>query len=375
MTITEALGSRIAPRRAAWSAALKAISSKSLEFRPDFPEVARRWERWWHFEAERPLLVGSVAKRTDIRWDKAFDLLEQPDAWLRVRRQQLEGLHWFGDTVPSIRVDLGPVVTGAMLGAPLHFAPADNTSWQTPSIASCSDDAIPRLDPRTHWLKVILALADRTAQDAAGRYVVNLPDFSGAVDILANLRGSENLLMDLYDSPGWVMRAADRTVDAWEHAFGRFYETVLSHGAGAIGWLQVWSDEPYTIPTCDFNYMIGPEQFRQFCLPSLAEQGRRAGRCLLHVDGPGAAKHAEALAEAPEITAVQFTPGAGTPSALPWIDMFRMLQRARKPLVVICPVAEVAKIVNALDHRGLTLIPEGISTPHEADDLFDLVSR
>ena len=345
------------------------IGSKPLQFCPDFPALAQRWEAWWAFRSTRPLLIASVSARSDIRHDKAFDLLEDPSAWLAVRRRQLEATRFSEDTPPNLRVDLGPVAPAAYLGAPLHFAPQENTSWQTPIIEEWDDLAAAHLDPQNRWLQATLALMSACARDAAGRYLVCLPDFSGAFDILANLRGTERLLMDLYDHPDAVRRAADRAVDAWEQVFATSYETILGEGAGVNSWVQVWSDRPYTIPTCDFNFMIGPDVFRDLVMPSLAEQSRRAGRCLFHLDGPGAARHAETLAEEPAITAVQFTPGAGTPSALARLDMFRMLQDSRKPLALVCPAEEVAELAEKLDPRGLALMPEGIRSPEHLQEL------
>ena len=121
-------------RRDEWSRQLAALAARPLAHCPEFPAQARRWEAWWRFEADRPLLVAAAPKRGDIRWDKAFDLLTQPAAWLEVRRRQMECRHWVDATVPCIRVELGPVVTGALLGAPLQFAAAEDTSWQTPII-------------------------------------------------------------------------------------------------------------------------------------------------------------------------------------------------------------------------------------------------
>jgi hypothetical protein len=360
---------RIGDSLVRWRDGLKAIASKPLVFCPDFPALARRWEAWWAFESPRPLLIASVAGRSDIRHDKAFDLLEQPDAWLAVRRTQMEATCFAADTPPSIRVDLGPVATAAYLGAPLLFAAKENTSWQTPIIEEWSDTAVPDLDPRNRWLQATLALMAATARDASGRYLVCLPDLSGAFDILANLRGTERLLMDLHDQPDAVRRGVDRAVDAWEQVFASSYETILGEGAGVTSWVQPWSDRPYTVPTCDFNFMIGPEMFREQVMPSLAEQARRAGRSLFHLDGPGAARHAVALAEEPAITAVQFTPGAGTPSALAWLDMFCMLQEARKPLAVFCPCEEVRELAARLDPRGLALMPEGIRSPEHLQEL------
>jgi len=43
----------------------------------------------------------------------------------------------------------------------------------------------------------------------------------------------------------------------------------------------------------------------------------------------------------PEITAIQFTPGAGTPSALAWVDMFKRIQSRGRSVLAICPPEEV----------------------------------
>jgi hypothetical protein len=107
----------------------------------------------------------------------------------------------------------------------------------------------------------------------------------------------------------------------------------------------------------------------------LAEQARQAGRCVLHLDGPGATRHAQAVAEEPAITAVQFTPGAGSRSAVVWMDMYRLLQEAGKPLLLVCPKAEIPELVKALDPRGLVLWPDDVSTPREVDDIMAMLEK
>ena len=208
-----------------------------------------------------------------------------------------------------------------------------------------------------------------TAADAAGKYAVMMPDYSGAADALANLRGSEDLLLDLYDHRAEVIRAANELVDPWEAAYRETNRILAAAGAVLTTWIGAASRTPYALPTCDFNYMISPTDFIEVCLPSLREQARRAGRCALHVDGPGAAKHVEAIAAAPEITAVQYTPGAATPSALEKIDILKRWQAAGKPVVVFCPKAEVPEILRQLDPRGLLFWPSGIGSPAEADEI------
>ncbi|RPI60117.1 MAG: hypothetical protein EHM48_07775 [Planctomycetaceae bacterium] len=119
--------------------------------------------------------------------------------------------------------------------------------------------------------------------------------------------------------------------------------------------------------------MISKEQFQTFCLPSLARQARIAGRCVVHVDGPGASKHAEALAANPDISALQYTCGAGTPSALAKLDMFKLIQSYRKPIVVNCPLEEVPQLVEKLDHRGLAIRPEWVPDMNAAAELLKVV--
>ena len=80
----------IASRRSSWQDSLTAIQSEPLTFCPSFPEIALKWNDWWACESERPLIVVQGAKTDKIRWDKAFDLLEQPEEWLRLRRRQVE---------------------------------------------------------------------------------------------------------------------------------------------------------------------------------------------------------------------------------------------------------------------------------------------
>ena len=146
----------------------------------------------------------------------------------------------------------------------------------------------------------------------------------------------------------------------------------------AARWERWWNfsaDRPFTIPTCDFTALIGSDDFKECCLPSLHRQAEIAGRLLFHLDGPQAARHAPTLAAQPWITAVQYTPGAGTPSALAKLDLFRSLQAAGKPVLVITPKEEVAQLARSLDPRATAILVEDKLTPAEADALADAVAR
>ncbi len=353
-----------------WQTSLRAIQSQPLEYCRTFPVVAQRWNDWWRFKADRPLIVAQVPGTSDIRWDKAFDLVDHPDEWVRVRRTQVERMGFFGEAIPSVRVDIGPVAMAAFMGTPTHLDAERQTSWQEPLIEAWETPpplGLPSFNP---WLDKVMRLMRALARDAHGRYLICLPDLTGAIDVLANMRTPERLCLDLYEHRDMVLSAANRVVDAWETVFCRMYDLALGSGAGVIQWVTAWADVPVTVPTCDFNALIGPDDFKQVCMPSLKEQARRAGLCVFHLDGPDAARHAETLAEDPDITAVQYTPGAGTPSALAKLPMFRMLQQHKVPLFVECDHDEVRQLAEALDPAGLAIRVSGLATAQQADSLI-----
>ncbi len=351
---------------------LRSVVKEGLTLEPRFAEIAERWERWWRFDADRPLLIGTAPRIRGGDWNKRFDLIESPARWLEASRARMEATYFVGQSVPHIRVDFGPVLTAAFLGADLHFALRENTSWQTP-LADVYERSL-EIDPQNRWFRACMALVETTACDASVSYLVSLPDLSGATDILANLRGSEQLLMDLYDRPDDVLAGLPKLVDAWEFAFARIMGAIVERGAGMTSWLHAWSEIPYTVPTCDFNAMIGPEHFAEFALPYLEEQGRRAGRCLFHLDGNDTSRHAAALS-ASSIDAIQYTPGAGSTGALAKVPMFRMLQEAGKPVLVVALAREVPELLRLLDRRGTVLFVEDLSDQSAAEELEELVGR
>src|SRR6476660_4754409 len=93
--------------------ALRAIASKPLEFRPDFPQVARRHEAWWaHDCLDRPLFLAQTNLNPIRPITKRLELLDRPDTWLAEKLRDMRQWHRVGDTLPNVRVDFGPVLLG-----------------------------------------------------------------------------------------------------------------------------------------------------------------------------------------------------------------------------------------------------------------------
>lgn len=363
------------PELTSWAASHQQIASRPLAFCDDFPAIARRFEAWWnHAAVDRPIFIATANANPKRPINRRLDLLFSPDQWFEAKLADMQQLHRVGDALPNIRVDFGPVLLGGMLGGKIEFG-AD-TTWTHAFIDddwSNAPDWVLR-DENELW-QHLRTLLELVSKDAAGRYLVCMPDLGGSADVLLNLRGSQPLCMDAIEQPDRVREAIDAIYPAWHRAFTELYRVPHAHGAGVIHWLQLWSQRPYMIPACDFNFMIGPGEFRDLCLPDIARQAATVGRAVFHLDGTGAARHIDALLEVPDIQAIQYTPGEGTPSVLPWIEMFHKIQKKGRSVLAICPAKEVLKLCEEVRPEGLAILITESLTPQNLDDLFETFQR
>ncbi len=353
-----------------WTSTLTQVATQPLEFCEDFPAIAQRYEAWWaQANSDRPIFYGTADADPSRPITRRLELLENPEAWFETKLADMRQTYCVGDAVPSVRVDFGPVMLGPLFGGQMHFD--SDTTWTDAFINDDWSNAPEWTWSDDHPLwQQLRARLDLVAADAPGRYLVMTPDFGGSADVLLNLRGSTDLCMDVIEQPQQLTDAINAMYPSWRRAFVELYSIVVGkHGAGLAHWLGMWSSRPYMVPACDFNFMIGPDEFNAVCRPDIARQAATAGRAVFHLDGSGAARHMDALLEVPELQAIQYTPGAGTPSVRPWLDMFAKVQQAGKPLWVFCPADEVNILCDALRPEGLGIVTS-TSTPAELDDLF-----
>ncbi|MBX7258631.1 MAG: hypothetical protein K1Y02_19880 [Candidatus Hydrogenedentes bacterium] len=358
-----------------WTQILTQIAAKPLASCPTFPKIAHRLEAWWHQDCiDRPVFIASYNGNPSRPITRRLELLQSPLAWLEAKRADMAQIRYVGDAIPNVRADFGPVLLGPMLGGSLEFG-AD-TGWTHAFINddwSNAPDWILRDD--NPWWKLLRELTDLVAEDARGNYIVCTPDLGGSADVLLNLRGPENLCVDVMMQPDFIRDQIDAIYPAWREAFTGLYRRAMQAGAGLFHWLCLWSNRPYMVPACDFNYLISPEVFNSVCLPDIARQAATVGRAVFHLDGSGAARHIDALLEVPDIKAIQFTPGEGTPSALPWVDMFKKIQAKGKSVLIFAPANEVLTLCDELKPEGLAFSVTVPKEPCEVEDVFYQVCR
>jgi hypothetical protein len=346
------------PELSRWRDRLAEIARRPLEYCPHFQQLARLHEAWWTQQNERPLFLAVANPDPSRPITKRLDLLDKPEAWLAAKRADSRQMRFFGDTIPFIRVDFGPAMLGGLFGGRVEFG--SDTTWTHAQIdddwSNEPDWQLREDNPFWRSLQTLLRVA---AADAKGRYVICMPDLGGSADVLLNLRGSTGLCLDALERPDRVRAAIDAMYPAWRRAYCELYRQTVDQGVGLISWLLLWSNRPYMPAACDFNFMIGPDEFNALCLPDIARQTATVGRGCFHLDGVGAAKHIDALLEVPEIRGIQFVPGAGSPSALIWVEMFRKILASGRSVLAVCPPEEVKPLCEALPHAGLAVWPDG----------------
>ncbi|MFA6242078.1 MAG: hypothetical protein WC655_14180 [Candidatus Hydrogenedentales bacterium] len=360
------------PELPEWSRTLERIASEPLSLCPGLPSIAERFEAWWaHERLDRPVFMASYNGNPNRPITRRLELLHDPAAWLEAKRADVAQTRYVGDAIPHIRADFGPVLLGPMLGGSLEFG--SDTAWTHAFIDDAWSNAPDWVLRDTNpWWKHLRTLTELVAADAAGNYVVCTPDLGASADVLLNLRGSENLCVDIMMQPEFIRETIDAIYPAWHEAFTGLYRRAMEAGAGLFHWLCLWSNRPYVVPACDFNYLIGPDAFNAVCLPDIARQAATVGRAVFHLDGSGAARHIDALLEMPDIQAIQFTPGEGTPSALPWVDMFKKIQAKGRSVLIFAPACEVIDLCDVLRPEGLAL---SVTVPKEAEKVEELYAE
>ena len=360
-----------------WAENLTNISKQPLEYCENLPEIARRYEVWWHQDClDRPIFQGSANSNPNRPITRRLEWLHDPRMWFHEKFKDLEQEYRVGDTLPTIRVDFGPVMLGGLLGAKTELRPENDTSWTHPLINDKWDN-LPGwfIKKDTSWWNLLIQLFETVCEDASGRYLVCTPSLGGAGDVLLTLRGATNLCMDLFGEPERIHNALSSIFHCWKEVYVELQSIACTHQAGIVPWLKLWSNCPYLVTECDFNALISPDDFKEFFLPEMEVRAKIVGRAINHLDGVDATRHIESILTSEATQAVQFVPGAGAPSMIPWLDMCKKIQDKGKSLLLYCPPEEILTVCKSLHPEGLAVCVDGKMTPQELEELYAAFTR
>ena len=321
----------------------------------DWARAEHTWSAWWSGKLERPLVV--VEGRADgPRWDTYSDFVTRFPPQTPVENildyfeAHLRSVHLYGDAVPKWWPNAGPGVLAACLGAELEYSP--DTTWFKPLGVSSIAELRPELAPDNFWWGRVQALTSAAIQRWGRKCVVGHTDLGGLIDILASLRGSRELLTDLYDASNHLEQLAERLTRLWLQSYDQLFTVICQNRRGTGGWSPVWAPGKSYMLQCDFAYMISPAMFKRFVMPGLAACCDALDYAFYHLDGKGQIPHLDQLLSLERLRGIQWIPGDGAPPPEDWLPLLRRIREAGKLCQVYVTCSGALKIARELGGRG-----------------------
>ena len=318
----------------------------------------------------------------ELKWKDMDDKYQDPQRIVDRYRYFCQTHAFLGESFPNLNIDFGPGSLASYLGSEIGFK--EDTVWFNKCLDSW--DGVPKLtfDPENKWFKKHLQLAKDCQALAGDDFYVDMPDLMENIDVLASLRGAQDILFDLLDEPEMIGERIQEVTDIYYEYYDRFYDVIKDEeGGNAYTVFQIWGPGRTVKLQCDFSAMMSPEDFRKYIQPSLRSQSENVDHVLFHLDGPAAIKHMDALMEIEGIDALQWTSGdAGPDGTLPdWDVIYDKAIAAGKSIWVKVYSGEfedwirnVDRIVNKYGSHSLFLLFPEMSM-EQAAYLLDYADR
>ncbi len=344
----------------------------------DWERIERDWTAWWAGELERPMVMieGLELSRGATLPDAPHFTSNLPlelsaDEVVDRYQQLLEATRFYGDAWPKWWLNFGPGIVAGFLGAQVHCAP--DTVWfgaGAPAGAQNIQDMHPTYDAGNFWWRRIQELTRVAVERWGNQASVSITDLGGNLDILASLRTTEQLLLDLYDSPDEVERLASEITRLWLRYYDELYAVVQKAGRGTTPWAAIWSPGRCYMLQSDFAYMISPRMFERFVLPDLAACCDALDHGFYHLDGKGQIPHLDMLLSLKRLRGIQWIPGDGAPPPEEWLPLLKRIRDGGKLCQVNVSPGGARTIVREVGGRGFALHIEQRMSRAEAEDFL-----
>lgn len=357
---------------------------KSREILPE--KLKKRMEAIWNFDYVERFGIAVKGPLNPEKWDPSR--IEKPDDPAELENYYtnpeymheralyaLNNLYYEGDAFPVLFPFCG--TAGHTKYFPVDYEYRKETIWFFPKFDSLSEINIQFDENNPAFLRERECLK-RLAELAAGLYSVAQPDNCGSIDMLAQLIGSDNLMMEMISEPDLVEKSIQGAVDTLIRSGDQFIDLLrpTCDGGSCQGWLNLWSPGKMMQLQCDLSVMISPEMFERFVMPELEMTTAWLDHSIYHLDGCEQIRHLDMLLSLPKLNMIQWQPVEGQPPITDFIHILQKIQKAGKGLLLFCWSHEVKQLVNALSPKGVMLIVRDDNlTQEQAGDLVSLVTR
>jgi len=261
---------------------------------------------------------------------------------------------FLADIPPVANTELGPGSLAAILGSRLEGG--DDTIWIHQPENPPMDDII--YDPESYGMKLHRELLKAVKEKAKGNYYTGMPDLMEGLDVLASLRGTDNVLMDTMLNPDLVEKQVQQINQIYMKVFDELYDIIKEDDGMAFCYFSIWGPGKVSKLQSDISTMISEDDYRRFVQPYIREQAQHMDYVLYHLDGVGAMRHLPALLEIDEINAIQWTPGVGEPQGgnPKWYDLYRQIIEGGKSIEANwVTIDEIEPLLNAVGTHGIQI--------------------
>ena len=308
-----------------------------LSLKPDLDEAARRWAAFYEGEIiDRPIVCVTAPRDghepvPPVTYrERAF---ADVDALIDRALARAETHYWGGEAVPAFFPSIGPDEIAVFAGAEFHWSDdSGDTNWSVPFVDDWEASLPLRLQTDHPLYRRLLTVYRRGAERMAGKMLLQPPDLHTNMDLVAAVRGPQQLCLDVIDCPEIVdqamvyARAVFRELWADVVEAGRMEERGYCHA--------FYSPSGAAVLQCDFSCMISPAMFRRWVLPALEEEAAIVRHALYHWDGPGALVHTADLLASRGLFSLSYVPGAGRGEHIDYLDLLLHVQAGGKAVQV-----------------------------------------
>lgn len=333
------------------------------------PDKIERYKAFWsRTDTARPLVGFSLKSWFPLQeftasaaWQSSQYLtpeMVEPEAFLDDQERLLrEGESMDDDILRGASPSQAVPWLDGMLGGRLRILPGSILGEER----SLGWDALEhvRLDREHPWFLKYVDFIEALVQRSGGRFPVSHGTLHGPSDLAASLRGHSQSVLDLLYEPTRARQLLERVAgifrEVTEEAWRR---SPLYHGGYYDAQYQLWAPGPIIRMQEDATGLYSPKLYREFLQPVDRQLAGHFACAFIHLHSTSMFI-LDAFLEIEEIRCfeVNYEVGSGGPPIAGMIPYFRMIQQARRPLLIRGSFTpdEMRLLLDSLDARGLYL--------------------
>ena len=270
------------------------LQSDAITKQPRYAEAIQRWQAFWALEdVGRPLWIvptSPVLTAATLGLAPMPQLVQDPEVQLQAQLGLLawrEATDLGDDFVPHVQPYAGVTVFASAFGSRVEFF-EHTLPWAHPVIGpEDPPEKVYELGPPAvdaGQLGEMLALTDLLVARTQGRYPVAMTDLQGPLDTAYLVWDSSAFMMAMHTNPREVhhlMRLVTDLIKRYVHEQrSRCAEFLPCH------FPPLWLPDGGGIAISDDGLaVIGPDLYREFCLPYVNELSEEFGGVMVHSCG------------------------------------------------------------------------------------------